>query len=428
MGDRPKHLRLLAVQTTSSVTSEVIVLHTLLKSLYPLSRENGIPVEVLLIQGIDGHANKAAGRQAAGLFRQIPNVTVLELNVGKLGQHDSPRFDRVMKIRDLLYLQLARRSLLAKVHTFRPHVVYSAQQVWDLRIATPLAGSLACAQVIHLHYNVGPALGPGVVDALRRAQMVITVSDFIRDDAIAHGVAPSRVHALYNSITVPRELSLQERLAVRQAVRAELGLPEDALVVGMAGRISPSKGQLQLMEAMVPSLIRDPRVHLVLAGSENPARNGISDRIMHAAQKHNVTSQVHLLGHRSDVPRILDAIDLFAHPTRNDPCPLAVLEAAAHGLPIVAWREGGTATLVRDQETGLLVEPMDVDGLAHALQTLITDQGMRDAMGKMARERTASIFNPDAAAADFLSLLEMERTRELRFTHREGTTVAEQGS
>jgi glycosyltransferase involved in cell wall biosynthesis len=405
MDGRQEHVRLLAVQTTSAVTSEVNVLHTMLKSLLPLSRERGTPVDVLLIQGTDGNADLEVGRRAAALLRQIPQLTVSELNVGKLGQHDSSRIDRVMKVRDLACVQLARRKLLDRARSFQPHVVYSAQQLWDLRIATPLARSLACPQVIHLHYNVGPALGPGVVDTLRQARTVIAVSEFIRDDAIAHGVDPSRVHALYNSIALPREQAPHERLAIRQEVRAELGLLEDALLVGMVGRLSPSKGQQQLMEAMLPPLKSDRRVQLVLAGSEYPARNGMTERIRQTARQHDVVSQVHLLGHRADVSRILDALDVFAHPTRRDPCPLAVLEAAAHGLPVVAWREGGTATLVRDCETGFLLEPMDIDGLTHALQTLIANQGMRETMGRMARGRVASAFSPDRAAAAFLALL-----------------------
>ena len=421
LNDRQQCLRLLAVQTTSSLTSEVTVLYTLLKNLYPLAREKGIAVNVLLVQGIDGHTYDEIGRRAASLLRQIPNVTVHELNVGKLGQESRSRFARVEKIRDLVSVQLARKRLVAKARAFQPDVVYSAQQIWDLRVSTPLARSLACPQIIHVHYNVGPALGPGVVETLRQAHMVIAVSDFIRDDAISHGVQPGRVHAIYNSIAVPPTQSPHELLAIRQDVRAELGLPGDAFLVGMVGRLSPSKGQQQLMEAMLPLLKADRRVHLILAGSEYPARNGMSNRIMRTAQEHNVHSQVRLLGYRADVPRILDALDLFAHPTRQDPCPLAVLEAAAHGLPVVAWREGGTATLVRDQETGLLVEPMDINGLTSALRRLITDQGLRMTMGKMARERVASVFSPELAAATFLSLLEAGATGTRGVAHHANT-------
>ncbi len=424
MGDRHRHLRLLAIQTTTSMSSEVGVFHMLLKGILAQSREQGIEVEALLVQGIEGNASVVTGRDAASSFRLLPNVTVYELNVGKLGQHDSRRLERVLKVRDLAAVRLARKRLFAKACSFQPHLVYSAQQIWDLRLAVPLARDLECPRVTHLHYNVGPALGPGVVESLRQARMVIAVSDFIRDDAIAHGVEPSRVHTVYNSVAVPATLSPQERLTVRQAVRAELGLSADALLVGMVARLSPSKGQPQLLEAMLGALKSDRRVHLVLAGSEYPARNGMTDSLRQTARVHSVLAQVHLLGQRGDVPRLLDALDLFAHPARQEPCGLAVLEAAAHGLPVVAWREGGPATLVRDQETGLLIEPMDIDGLSGALCTLLADPDRRAAMGRRGRERVAREFKPEAAAASFLSLLQTAAQRELAITHRAGNVVA----
>lgn len=423
VAEQQEHLRLLAIQTISLPTSEVRVLHGLLDSVHRLAREKGIQVDVLLLQGVDRRAGRESGYRAAAMFREIPNVTIQEVNMGNLGRRDSPRFERAMKVRDLVNVQRSRSRLYAVARSFQPDVVYSAQQLWDLRIATPLARNLACPQVIHLHYNVGPALGRGVVDTLRRARMVLAVSEFIRDDAIDHGVHAGRVHALYNSIAVPKALSRHERNEVKSDLRAQLGLTEDALLVGMTARLSPSKGQVQLVEAMLPLLQGDRRIQLLLAGSEDPARNGMTDRIRQTARAHGVTSQVHLLGQRSDVPRILDALDVFAHPTRQDPCPLAVLEAAAHGLPVVAWREGGTATLVSDRETGLLVEPLDIAELTRALHTLIFDQDARAMMGRKARERVASVFRPDLAAASFLALLQEAAGHEPYRAQRHGPVI-----
>lgn len=404
--------RLLAVQTSSVATSEVRVLHTLLENLQRLPHNKDVTVEVLLLQGVDPRAGSEAGWGAASLFRQIPNVTVHEISAGKLGQHDTGALDRVMKVRDVANLWFARRELVARARSFQPDLVYSNQQLWDLRLATPLARTLACAQVIHLHYIVGPWLGRGTIDALRQADMVIAVSEFIRDDAIDKGVQTDRVHALYNSIVVPEELAPAERRAVKESLCAELSISEDALLVGMTARLNPHKGQEEVVRAMLPVLIHDRRIHVILAGSENPVGAGVPERIMESARRHGVLGQVHLLGQRSDVPRILDALDVFAHPSRHDPCPLAVLEAAAHGLPIVAWREGGIAKLVLDQETGLLVEPMDIEGLTHALRLLISDESLRTSMGKKARARAQSTFRPEVAADSFLSLLRTAAQRK----------------
>ena len=84
------HLRVLAVQSSSLLTSEVSVLHTLLENVQGLAQKQDVELEVLLVQGIDVNASSGEGRDVASLFARIPNVTVHEMPTGKLGRHDTP--------------------------------------------------------------------------------------------------------------------------------------------------------------------------------------------------------------------------------------------------------------------------------------------------------------------------------------------------
>lgn len=398
-------LRLLAVQTTGLPTPETSVLHMLLESV-AAAREDGhaaASIDVLLLQGGDLRAGRTNALMES--FRRIPDVTVRAVQMGKLGRHDTRPLDRALKMRDLAAMRFTRRQVLAAARHFRPDVVYSAQQRWDLRLAVPVARALGVPRVVHLHYTIGPWLGPNAVDALREAALVLTVSDYIRDDAVHHGVEAARARTLHNSIAPPSEPSREEISAGRAALRAELDLPADALLVGMFARLNREKGQEDLLQAMLPILERDRRVGLVLAGRENPAHNGVSESIARAAREHGVGARVRLLGHRRDVPRLLDGLDIFAHPSRREPFGLALLEAMAHGLPVVAWREGGPAEIVADGETGLLVPPGEIAALTSALDTLLTDEGLRAAMGARGRRRAAVAFDPARAGASFLSLL-----------------------
>lgn len=369
-----------------------------------LAAETGITVDVLLIQGVDKRESDGQGDRVAHHFQQLPNVVVHEFEMGKLGQQDQRGAARLLKVRDLVNVRLSQGRLLPLARDFDPHLVYGAQQVWDARIAAPLAQQLGCPQIVHLHYAVGPWLGKDALEMLRQARMVVAVSEFIRDDAIAHGVAADRVHRLYNSIAVPPPLGEPERTAIRREFRAELAVQDDALLVGMAARLTVFKGQAQLVEAMIPILLSDQRVHLVLAGDEAPG-SGIAAHIIDVARDYEVAAQVHLLGYRSDVPRLLAALDLFAHPSRSEPFSLAILEAMAHGLPVVAWREGGPAEIIVDGHTGFLIESMDIDGLTRALNLLITDPSVRETMGRAGRERAATAFAPSLVSTPFLKLL-----------------------
>ncbi len=403
MSMKESPLRLLAIQTSSELTPEARVLLSLLRALPAAAARRGAPVEVLLIQGVDCWAGTKEGYEAAAHFRTLPGVRVHAVNVGKLGQPGTGGLARAMKVRDLVALRLDRGRMIEAARRFRPDIVYSAQQLWDLRLAAPLARALDRPRVVHLHYTVGPWLGRDALQALRDARMVIGVSGFIRDDAIRHGVPAERTRLLYNSIVAP-ELPAS-RDAAKSALRAEFGLPNDALVVGIVARLFENKGQVELLEAMLPILRRDRRVHLLLVGSEYPKPHGLTERLTETARASGVLPQVHLPGYRGDVPRILDGLDVFAHPSRSEPFSLAILEAMAHELPVVAWREGGPAEIIVDGQTGILVAPMDIDGLTGALDGLLGDGARRVALGKAGRERALETFNPVIAGDGFLDAL-----------------------
>ncbi|GAC1401305.1 MAG: hypothetical protein NVSMB52_15120 [Chloroflexota bacterium] len=392
-------LRVLMVQMTPHQSAEVSVVRSLLET----GAEIGMHLKILVIQGVAG---AHAGREVADTFHQIPNVTVCEVPVGLLGRSSRNRLDKARKLCHAARLQYQLPKLRRMASVFHPDVIYSSQQIWDVRLARPLSQALNCPQVVHLHYTVGPWLGRRALETLRKADMVIAVSDFIRDDAVEHGVLPQRVHTLYNTVSVEPVCTPNVQAQNRAALCHELGLPATTILLGMVGRINPWKGQEDLLYAAIPLLQRMPHLALLLIGAEDDAGKGLGAHLRTIAYQAGVVDQVLLVGHRSDVPRILKALHLFAHPSHHDPCPLAVLEAMAHGLPVVAWREGGTESLVADGTTGLLVESNDRQSLTRALVTLLDDPDKREWMGMQARRRVAADFLPTDAARSFIGMLE----------------------
>ncbi len=162
------------------------------------------------------------------------------------------------------------------------------------------------------------------------------------------------------------------------AVRRELGIPADALVVGFAGNMRPVKGADLLLQAAI-DLGGDASIHWLLAGR-------IEDqRVARLAEHPAIRQRVHAVGWRDDVERVMTAMDVFAMPSRSEGFSRAILEAMELGLCVVATHVGGTPELVRDGVDGLLTPPSDAAALAAAIRRLVVDARLRKGLAASAR-------------------------------------------
>jgi glycosyltransferase involved in cell wall biosynthesis len=186
----------------------------------------------------------------------------------------------------------------------------------------------------------------------------------------------------------------------RERMRAELGLRPDTLAIGCVGLLWWAKGQEYLVRAV--GRLRDlPGRSLLLVGSGEG-----ETAVREAAKQAGVAERVHFLGWRSDVPRILQALDIYAQPSLTEGLPLAVVEAAAAGLPIVASDVGGIPEIIEHGVNGLLVPPGDAQALADAIQQLIDDPQRARQLGEAARRTAFERFSAEAMAAAYMELYE----------------------
>jgi glycosyltransferase involved in cell wall biosynthesis len=230
------------------------------------------------------------------------------------------------------------------------------------------------------------------------------VSDFIRADAIDHGVQSERITTVHNAISALPALSGE-----RAAVRAELGLPADAPVIGIVGRLDPDKGQADTLEAFIRIAPEMPQAHLVIVG-DGPKRAELT----HRAEAAGVESKVLFTGFRTDVPRVLTAFDIFSHPSRREPFGLAVLEASAAGLPVVAYAEGGICEIVKPEVTGLLCDPGNIESLVGGLRRLLHCSEEARALGRAGRQHVEAVFRPEHSARVFHTALQTTLERHRR--------------
>ena len=164
--------------------------------------------------------------------------------------------------------------------------------------------------------------------------------------------------------------------------KASLGLPDDAFVFGIVATLRSWKGHADLIEAF--SRLNDPRFHLVIAG-DGPQRPALEKRL---------TERIHLIGHREDVPQVLEALDIFVLPSyANEGVPQAVMQAMAMGLPVITTRVGAIDEVVTEGETGVFVPPRDVAALSRAMLELAADREKRKRLGAAGRRVAEERFS-----------------------------------
>jgi len=173
----------------------------------------------------------------------------------------------------------------------------------------------------------------------------------------------------------------------RAALRRELGLDPEALLVGCFGRVRAQKGVDLLVTAALRVFPRHPKAQLVFSGRITPDNRAFADELIARAQAAGLADRIRFLGEIpwDDVVRLYRALDLFAAPARWEGFGLTPLEAMASGVPVIAARVGAYETLIRDGETGTLIARDDADALAAALDRWLSDDAGREAAGRAAR-------------------------------------------
>ena len=194
-----------------------------------------------------------------------------------------------------------------------------------------------------------------------------------------------RAILIHNGVNLSRFQSL--RLG-RWAKRSSLGLPQDAWVVGTVGRLTPEKGHVVLLEAAALVLRRLPQVRFLIIGAGH-----MEDELKRHAHRLSIQNRVIFAGPRRDVEALLGAMDLYVSSSLREALPMALLEAMAASLPVVATNVSGNAELIEDGVTGWLVPPSSAECLADAISLLVADPSRAAAMGAKARSRVAHVFS-----------------------------------
>jgi glycosyltransferase involved in cell wall biosynthesis len=301
-------------------------------------------------------------------------------------------------------LAVLRRSL------FRPAGLAGLARRWvaDRSALGDLARERGVALV---HANTSVCIGAYAGAAGAHVPLVVSVreiyADFacwwplyrrflLRADALACSSEPVRAQfgASPRARVLHEGVTAVARRTPRSEARATLGLPDEAFVCAVLGRLSSWKGQEILLRALAASPLTGSNEVGLVAGDAWPGEERHERALHELAASLGLGERVRFLGFRDDVETVYGAADVVVVPsTRPDPLPNSALEAAAAGCCLVAAAHGGLPEIVRDGETGRLVAPGDPGALAAVLAELAADPPQRERLGAAAAADVADRFS-----------------------------------
>ena len=235
----------------------------------------------------------------------------------------------------------------------------------------------------------------------RYADTIVTVSN-----AVANHVKQSRyvkddqIQVIYNGVdnAVYHEIDAS-------SVRDQFGIAQDALVIGMVGRVNAWKGQGDFLEAVTPILQANPKTVAFLAGSAFEGEEWRVDELEKAISASPVAGQIKRIDYYSKTIELYNMFDIFVLPSTNpDPLPTVVLEAMACGKPVVGYRHGGVCEMVKEGENGLLATPNKPAELSKAIQELAGNTEKREQLGSASVQRQKEFFSLESYIRNFSEL------------------------
>ena len=302
--------------------------------------------------------------------------------------------------RDVSYNTRLTRELYALFRRERPDVVHTHSS-----LSGRIAARLRRIPVVYTkHGEAGASVATGVpadpasptrvrgraVNPLKRfvnktvaavlSDKIIAVSGRVSEELAQSGIDPSKI------VTIPNGIELGP-YSVRSRTR------RSGFLVGTLARLSREKGLDVLLHAAKLVLASEPSARFMIGGT-----GPLEEELRRKIRELKLEPYVRMAGFIEDVPSFLSELDVFVLPSDSEGIGLAIMEAMATGLPVVATAVGGVPEVVSDGQTGILVPPRQPKLLAQAIVRLLVDPDLARAMGAAGRNRVEALFDAKVMA------------------------------
>ncbi|MEQ5765998.1 glycosyltransferase family 4 protein [Halomonas sp. H33-56] len=232
--------------------------------------------------------------------------------------------------------------------------------------------------------------------AYGRVSRLLSISEATRRRNVkAFALPAERIQRLYLGID-PAPLAPRLDAGERRALRTSLGLPASATTIGVAGRLTPGKGQRVFVEALARLIAEHPAldVHGVIIGglsAEEGSREEYVAELEALVAEQGLSQRITFTGFRRDLARLFEVLDVVCVPSRNEAFGLTVIEAMAAGKAVIGSRSGAIPELI-DAHSGRLADPESATEWAAAMLELAQDGELRRRLGEEARRRVKQHF------------------------------------
>ena len=240
----------------------------------------------------------------------------------------------------------------------------------------------------------------------RYADKIVTVSQAVANHIKQSPfIKDSQVKVIYNGVdnTVyyPMDAS---------SIREKFDIAQDALVIGMIGRVNAIKGQNDFIEAVEPLLEKNEQAVAFLAGGVFPGEEWRLEELDKRIASSSVVSQIHRIDYYDKTSELYNMFDIFVLPSiKPDSLPTVVLEAMACSKPVVGYNNGGIAEMVVDDKSGCLVKPNRPQELSNAISLLLDSSEKREKFGRVGYQRQKELFSLESYIKNFSELYKTDR-------------------
>jgi glycosyltransferase involved in cell wall biosynthesis len=295
-----------------------------------------------------------------------------------------PRF-----IRDVLIKQKLLRKIINEINPDLIHL----NNGYDTNHEWVLAGIINRIKVVAHDRGSRPPFSMQTRIFVRLLEAIISVSDDYLNNLNNGNLTPKRKYRVYNGLDSASVRSLDIE-STKSELRRSLGIQDNETLIGIVGNIFKWKGQHIFAMAVMNLINKSMPVKGIIVGGTPKGSEEDEKYLRELIGVNGMSDKIYLTGFRKDVPKILNAIDIFVHASiEPEPFGRVILEAMAFEKPIIATDIGGPREIIENGKSGILIPPNDVQSMSEAIEGLLLDQEKAKMLGKNAMLRLEEYYS-----------------------------------